>query len=57
MEMTFWRCASAFVVGFLEVRMDLNWDVEELENRSSEKIGKILLHCGHDARLLTTCHY
>lgn len=36
---------------FFEVRMDLNWDVEKLENRSSEKIGKILLHCGHGARL------
>lgn len=41
--MTFWRWGSGFIVGLLEVRMDLNWDVEELENRSNEGIVKLLL--------------
>lgn len=51
-NMAFLSWAIAFVIELLGMRIDLNWDVEELEILSSEEVGKVLLLCGQFARVL-----
>ena len=48
-NMTFLNWAIAFVIELLGMRIDSNWDAEELENLSSEEVVKVLLHCGQCA--------